>query len=185
MRDAVVNFQPEFLYRVREHVGPWLTGLARTLGQPQYQIRRTEYVGTVRLPMDELVAELRAGGFAWGPISWYHQPPVETDPNGSWTYRRSWLADRQLHVILSAEAREHVAVYAHEEYNWLRHPVKHGKQVGIDRERGAAEMRRWLEAQGVDVIDESRTRRNAVHLLHRLREQLATSLGLRSHIHRS
>lgn len=104
---------------------------------------------------------------------------METDPNGSWTYRRSLLADRQLHVILSAQAPEHIAVYAHEEYNWLRHPIKHGKQVGIDRERGAARMRRWLEAQGLDISEESRTRRYTVHLLHRFREQFATSLDLR------
>lgn len=179
MRDAVVNFQPDLLYRVRQRVGPWLTRLARTLGQPEYRIRQTEYVGTVRLPMEELIAKLRAGGFTWGPFSWYHQPPVETNPNGSWTYRRSLLADRQLHVILTAQAREHIAVYAHEEYNWLRHPVKHGKQVGIDREKGARRMRRWLEAQELDTSDESRSRRYAVHLLHRFRERLATSLDLR------
>jgi hypothetical protein len=179
MRDSVVKFEPDFPYWVRQYVGPGITRLARTIGQPEYRIRRTEYVGTVRLPMEELIAELRAGGFAWGPFSWYHQPPVETDPNGSWTYRRSLLADRQLHVVLSAQAREHVAVYAHEEYNWLRHPVKHGKQVGIDREKGAAEMRRWLETRGLDISDESRIRRHAVRLLHRFRERLATSLGLR------
>lgn len=69
MRDAVVNFQPDLMYRVRQRVDPWITRLARTLGQPEYRIRQTEYVGTVRLPMEELIAELRAGGFMWGPFS--------------------------------------------------------------------------------------------------------------------
>lgn len=179
MRTAVLNFDPDFLYRVRQRVSPWLTQFARTLGQPEYRIRQTEYVGAVQLPMEELIGELRAGGFTWDPLSWYHQPPVASDPNGSWAYRRSSLGDRQLHVILSAQAPEHVTVYAHEEYNWLRHPIKHAKQRGIDREKGATEMRRWLRAQGLDVDDESRTRRHAVELLSRFREELATSLGLR------
>lgn len=179
MREAVGHFQPDFLYRVRQHVGPWITGLARTLGQPEYRILQAEYVGTVSLPMEELIAVLRAGGFSWGPFSWYHQPPVQTDPNGSWTYRRSLLADRQLHVILVSQAPEHIAVFAHEEYNWLRHPVKHGKQVGIDRERGAARTGQWLEAKGLEISEESRIRRHTVHLLHRFQNQIATSLGLR------
>lgn len=178
MRDAAVNFQPDFLYRIRQYIGPIITRLARSLGQPEYRIHQTEYAGTVRLPMKELISELKTVGFTWGPFSWYHQPPVQTAPNGSWTYRRSLLADRQLHVILVAQAPENVAVYAHGEYNWLRHPIKHGKQLGIDRETGAREMRRVLETRGLDVSDESRKRRHAAHLLHRVRERLTAALRL-------
>lgn len=179
MQDGDVNFDPDLAYRIRQRIGPWLTRLAGTLGQPEYRIRPAEYVGTVDMPMTELIAVLRSGGFTWGPFSWYHQPPVETDPNGSWTYRRSLFADRQLHVILTAQAPEHITVYAHEEYNWLRHPIKHGEQVGIDREKGASEVRTWLEDRGLDVHDEGRTRREIARLLHEGRDRLVATVGRR------
>ena len=167
------DLRPDVPYRIRQAVGPWVDRAARALGQPEYRIRHAEYAGTVHCPMDEFVSTLRAGGFSWGPISWYHQPPVGRAPDGSWTYRDGPLADRQLHVVLYAREAERIDAYAHDEYNWMRHPVKHLKQVDIRRSKGAAEMRRWLDGRGLDYDHESRLRRRATRLAVRFRERLS------------
>ena len=130
MRPSTSNQRPDLPYRLRQFVGPWITRLARVIGAPDYRLRETEYVGTVDRSMDEVIEVLRSMGFTWGPVSWYHQPPVGTSPDGSWTYRRSILADRQLHVVLVARGPGRVDVYAHEEENWLRHPVLHLGELG-------------------------------------------------------
>ncbi len=158
MRPTIADIRPDVPYRVRHLVGPWLTGLARRIGRPEFRLHRSGYAGTVEMPMDEFERALSDGGFAWGPVSWYHQPPVGADPNGSWTYRRAPFADRQLHVILSRRDHERIDVYAHWESNWRRHPIRHAKQLGIDRAAGSASMQAWFDSQGIDYDSRSRTR---------------------------
>lgn len=174
MRTIVQTLQPDVPYRVRQRLGPWITRLARTLGQPEYQLRGTEYVGTVQKPLDELTETLKEHGFDWDPLAWYHQPPVGSKPDGSWTYRRGLLADRQLHAFLIAHSPEYIDVFAHEEYNWLRHPIKHLRQVGINRNAGSDEMRRWIERHGMEVDAKSRRRRRVAHAVKDLRKHLGS-----------
>jgi len=174
MRTIVETLQPDVPYRVRQRLGPWITRLARTLGQPEYRLHDTEYVGTVEQPLDEFTEALEEHGFEWDPLAWYHQPPVGSEPNGSWTYRRASLADRQIHVILIAHSAEYIDVFAHEEYNWLRHPIKHLRQVGIERRAGSSKMRRWIESHGVEVDARSRPRRRIAHALKDLRTYLGS-----------
>ncbi|MDS0258983.1 hypothetical protein NDI56_06205 [Haloarcula sp. S1CR25-12] len=168
MRETVADFRPDLPYRIRHLIGPWLTGVARLVGQPEFKLHRSGYAGTVELPRDELERELTRGGFAWGPVSWYHQPAVGSDPDGSWTFRRAPLSDRQLHVILIARAPDRIDVYAHWEYSWLRHPIKHARQLGIDREAGSATMRKWLDRRDVDYESNSRTRRKVGRAVRRV-----------------
>ena len=165
--------------RVRQVVGPWLNRLARTLGQPDYHVRRTEYVGTVHVSIDDLEAHLQRGGFTWAPFSLYHRTPTETSTDGSWTYRPWLLADRQLHVILFTQSSDRTDVYAHNEYNWLCHPYKHAKRKAVRRKEGAEQMRRWLDAQGLAYDHESVVPQKAVHLYERLREYLSNRDTLR------
>ncbi|NHN59384.1 MULTISPECIES: hypothetical protein [Halorussus] len=174
MRTIVETLQPEVPYRVRQRVGPCLTRLARTLGQPEFRLRDTGYVGTVQQPLDEFTETLQEHGFEWDPLAWYHQPPVGAEPNGSWTYRRSLLADRQIHVILIAHSPEYIDVFAHEEYNWLRHPIKHLRQVGIEREAGSRQIRRWIESHGIAIDAKSRRRRGIAHRVIDLHKYLAS-----------
>ena len=174
MRTIVETLQPDVPYRVRQRLGPWITRLARTLGQPEYRLHDTEYVGTVQQPLDEFTELLEEHGFEWDPLAWYHQPPVGSEPNGSWTYRRASLAGRQIHVILIAHSAEYIDVFAHEEYNWLRHPIKHLRQVGIERKAGSSKMRRWIESHGVEVDARSRPRRRIAHALNDLRTYLGS-----------
>jgi len=177
MRTVTGTLQPDVSYRVRQRLGPWITRFAKTFGQPEFHLRDTEYVGTIRQPLDEFTETLTAHGFEWDPLAWYHQPPVGSEPNGSWTYQRTPLADRQLHTILIAHSPEYVDVFAHEEYNWLRHPIKHFRQVGIEREAGSNEMRRWIESRGIEIDTKSRRGRRLSHAVNTLRRDLRSLIG--------
>jgi len=174
MRTIVETLQPDIPYRVRQRLGPWVTGLARRLGQPEYQLRGTEYVGTIEQPLDEFTETLRENGFEWDPLAWYHRPPVGSEPNGSWAYRQGSLADRQLHVILIGHSPEYIDVFAHEEYNWRRHPIKHLRQVGIERKTGRSKMRRWIESHGIEVDPKLRWRRRIAQAVTDLRRDIGS-----------
>lgn len=172
MEPSALDSRSGTSYRIRQVLGPWINRFSRVLGPKSYHIRRTEYVGTVDRPIDDLEAELRANGFTWAPFSLYHRTPMETSTDGSWSYRSSALADRQLHVVLFTQTPERVDIYAHLEYNWLRHPIRHARQIDIRREEGARRMRRWLDAQGMEYDHEWVIRRKTAHLFERFRERL-------------
>lgn len=176
MKRIFQRLQPDLPYRVRQQFGPWITRLGQTLGQPEYRLRDTEYVGTVQQPIDEFTERLQERGFEWDPLAWYHQPPVGSEPNGSWAYRQTLLADRQIHVILIAHSPEYFDVFAHKEYSWLRHPIKHFRQVGIDRKAGRDEMRQWIGCQDIEIDVKSRRRRQVTHALRDLRLYLGSSI---------
>lgn len=173
MTDAELGLRAGLPYRVRHAVGPWIDRLAELLGRPDYHVRPAEYAGTADCSMRDLEAKLQADGFSWAPFSLFHRTPADTRPVGSWTYRPSVLADRQLHVVLFAQSPETIDVYAHTEYNWLRHPLDHARQVGIDRRKGATLMRQWLHEREVAYDYESRTVRRLTHLLERVRERVS------------
>jgi hypothetical protein len=163
--------------RVRQRLGPWIDRLARRVGQPEYHVRDEGYAGTVSVPVADLESRLADAGFSWDPVSLYHRTQAGTGTDGSWVYRSSPLADRQLHVVLFAQSADRLDVYAHEEYSWLRHPVKHARQEDIRRERGAAELRRWLDEQPFEYEHESRARRRAAHIAERVRQAIPRTAG--------
>ncbi|MFB6129934.1 MAG: hypothetical protein ABEJ28_03825 [Salinigranum sp.] len=168
---SVNELQPELPYRVRQRIGPWIDRAVRALGQEGHLVRREEYVGTVELSMEELESRLKDAGFVWDPASLYHYTPARTESDGSMAYRSSYLADRQLHVLFFAQTPERIDVYAHDEYNWHRHPIKHFNQIDIRREQGAAEMRRGLDRLGVDYEHEPWPIRKLVHVAERLYQE--------------
>ncbi len=174
MKSIATTLQPDVPYRVRHWLGPLITRLGRTLGQPEYRLRDTEYVGTVQQPLDEFTETLQKHGFEWDPLAWYHQPSVGSEPNGSWAYRRTLLADRQIHVILIAHSPEYIDVFAHEECSWLRHPIKHLRQVGIERKSGRDQVRRWLDSHDVELDVKSRRVRRATRAVKDLQRYLGS-----------
>lgn len=147
----------------RHRVGPWIDRLAERLGQPTTRVYPSGYVGTVHRSLAELETELRDGGFTWDPISMYHYTLAGSTTDGSWMYRTSPLGDRQIHVVLFEHPPERVDVYAHEEFSWLRHPLKHAREVDIRRRKAVAEVRRWLASRGIDYERDSLPRRTVRH----------------------
>ena len=86
-------------------------------------------------------------------------------------YCSSPLSDRQIHVILFDQPNDTVGIYAHTEYNQVRHPIKHIRQVGVDRAEGAAQMRRWLDARDLNHDHGSRLTQTVTHFLERVFER--------------
>lgn len=164
--------------RFRQRIGPGLDRFAKILGQPTTHVYPSGYVATVHLSIEDLEAKLHDDGFTWDPLSTYHYTPEGSSTDGSWAYRSRWLADRQLHVVLFAQDSDRTDVYAHDEFNWLRHPIKHVREVDIRRNEGVAEMRRWLAVRGVEYERDSRVRRKIRHIVERIRERIHESGGL-------
>ena len=154
----------------RHRVGPWVDRVGEAVGQPTTRVYPEGYVGTVRVPISDLEAKLHEGGFRWDPVSMYHYTPSGSTTDGSWAYRSSPFGHRQLHVVLFAQHSDLIDVYAHDEFNWRRHPIKHARHVDIRREEGVAETRRWLEKRGIAYEREPRVVRAFKHAAERFAE---------------
>jgi hypothetical protein len=158
--------------RFRQRLGPVLNRLTGVVGQPTTQVYPSGYVATVHRPHDAVAAELEASGFTWDPLSMFHYTPTGSSTDGSWAYRSGPFAERQLHVVLFATRPDRTDVYAHDEFNWLRHPLKHADEVDIRRKSGATTMRRWLADSDLPAEQHSLARRKLGHAVERLRERL-------------
>lgn len=159
---------PSVPQRLRQRCGPLLNRFASAIGQPITHVYPEGYVGTIHRPIGDVESALSDGGFSWDPLSMYHHTPEGDEADGSWAYRSSWLADRQLHVVLFAEGDEVTEVYAHDEFNWSRHPIKHAQEIDIRRNEGSTEMRRWMDARDIEYEHDPvplRKFRHAVTLL--------------------
>ncbi|WP_415381799.1 hypothetical protein [Halosimplex sp. TS25] len=160
-------------YRLRRALGPFLDRAMRAVTDETIRVYPSGYAGTVHCEIDRLESVLSEHGFDWNPVSTYHYTRLGKQTNGSWVSRESPFADRQLHAVLVRQARGQIDVYAHEEYNWHRHPLKHTRDAGIDRERGVERMRAVLDDLDVDDRRESYVRRKVGHLGRRARAGLA------------
>ncbi|PSP69665.1 hypothetical protein BRC79_03875 [Halobacteriales archaeon QH_8_67_27] len=163
-------------YRVRRSIGPFLDRAVRTVVDETYEVKPSEYAATAHCRIDDLESELSEYGFRWNPLSMYHYTQLGNRTNGSWVLRSSPLADRQLHAILVKVGPEQIHVYAHEEYSWLRHPVKHAREVDLDRAGGADRMRRILSEIAIDTAEESITRRKVKHATRQVRKGISELL---------
>ena len=162
------NVRESAFREFRHRVGPWIDRIGNTLGRPTTRVYPSGYVGTVRVPISDLEAKLHDDGFEWDPVSMYHRTPGGSTTDGSWAYRSSPFGHRQLHVVLFAQRSDIIDVYAHDEFNWRRHPLEHARETDIRREEGVAEMRRWLDARGIAYERDSFVVRKIKHRLERL-----------------
>lgn len=165
--------QRRLTYRIRRAVGPWVDRVARRFVGATDHVFPEEYAATVECSVADLESRLSEHGFRWNPLSMYHRAQFGNRSNGSWVLRQGLFSDRQLHVILIKQGEAQVDVYAHDEYSWLRHPIKHAEQVDMRREEGANQALRHLDAMAVDYVRESTVRRRAAHLGRRVRKRLS------------
>lgn len=159
------------LRQLRHRLGPAIDRVAEAIGRPVDHVHPAGYVGTVRLPLAELEGRLDEAGFAWDPVSLYHYTPTGNSANGSWAYRSSPLADRQRHVVLFDQGTQEVDAYAHAEYSWLRHPIKHAAQENIRHEPAVNAVRRCFDEQNVPYDRRSRAARTVKHRIERIRRR--------------
>ncbi|WP_436931147.1 hypothetical protein [Halosimplex halobium] len=165
-------------YRLRRAVGPHLDRAVRTVVDETVRVYPEGYAGTVSGRVEVVESALSDAGFSWNPVSMYHYTPLGNRTNGSWVLRESPFADRQLHLVLVERGPERVDVYAHEENNWRRHPLRHVRDAGIDRDSGAERARSILEGLDLEHAHATYLRRKLGHLARRCRRWLdGRSLG--------
>lgn len=140
----------EGLNKARELVWPLCHRVLKTVSDA-YAVTQTtedEYVATARETQESLEARLSELGFERTPIA---SLKVRFDGNvsdGSWVYRDSKLADRQLHVVLHELADQHgVDVYAHVEDSWIRHPLAHLRKKSYSAHGGVSSVRSLLDRE--------------------------------------
>lgn len=156
----------DFVERVRRYFIPKLgrvtAAINRETGTDYYVERPTdhrEFVGTVPLDEEALEARLHDINAVRNPLAaWKHLPGVGVDEQGSWAWRGDVLvdengnyvfehdpwADMQLHFILYEidGSLGSTAVFAHWEYSWKTHPIKHYNGGGLNGE--------WRDHTGVE-----------------------------------
>jgi hypothetical protein len=123
-----------------------------------------EYVGLVHHDVASTVERLRERGFTENALAAYKTiegTSVSEQASLAWRGPRDELtdgadglpdsdplADRQLHIILfELDGRPGTTtVFAHWEYSWITHPIKHYRGTGVRDRLGASTARRFLEA---------------------------------------
>lgn len=122
------------------------------------QSRNHGFVG--RVPMGEEAFEeyLHEWGFERNPLSSFKYRLQYSDvEEGSW--RKIGLEDSpvgQIHVVLYDGSEINNAkngecfVYAHWEYRWDIHPIKHYRATDVDSKRGVMYVRDLLDDSGID-----------------------------------
>lgn len=110
-------------------------------------ITRGEYAGVYRGSLAETEAILYSEGFFRNPTARLKTRDGEPE-DGSWVYRESPLAPRQLHLMLFERADGHTDIYAHEELSSVNplcamaHFTGAGQTVaaGVFRARGLLDL---------------------------------------------
>ncbi|XVH33622.1 hypothetical protein ACNS7O_17040 (plasmid) [Haloferacaceae archaeon DSL9] len=139
--------------RIRRLVLPTVHRIAEPLGGfAQCVMNPTEYVGTVKRKLGDLRSDLRSMGFRREPISSLKQRDDGAPSIGSWVWRASVWAKRQLHVTLFWNPDHGVEIWAHWEYSWIRHPLKHYRCAAYDPLGGVKSMRRLLTAKNIPYV---------------------------------
>ena len=146
----VPGMELDLATRLRRRVLPTVHRIKEPFGGfAQCTMHPSEYVGTVHRGLTDFRPDLEAMKFSPEPIASLKVHEDGRASAGSWVRRQSPMADWQLHVTLFQDGRDAVEVFAHREYSWLRHPVKHYKSEGWDTTGGVKRMRSLLSDHNV------------------------------------
>lgn len=135
---------------LRARTLPWLhRWLALVGAYAEGDVDRSSYALTAALGEEALERRLHAAGFVRNPVAALKRRPSDREA-GSWAWRRTLLADRQLHVVLfPGPDPDETDVYAHEEPSWITHPIAHYRERGVDVEAGVDRTRERFEDAGI------------------------------------
>lgn len=113
------------------------------------EVSRSSYALTAELDPERLERTLHDLGFVRNPLAAFKRRS-DGHEVGSWVWRASLLADRQLHVqLFTGSTSGETDVYAHEEPSWITHPVAHYRAQGVDVVAGVRSVRARFRAAGV------------------------------------
>lgn len=130
----------DFWEKLRQWLVPRLSSIIPGGHCCERQTSMNQLVDTVALSEEELEVVLHSLEFVRNPLShwkrvgdhgetgsWAWRGAVEVDEDGEHSFDRDPLADGQIHIILFELDGDSgtTAVYAHWEYSWLTHPIRH------------------------------------------------------------
>lgn len=153
LRDGLGSAGPaaEYWERLRGRVLPGLDDLARRLdlGYAAYELGPREYAGTLDVEPEAAERLLYRNGFRRNPFAAYKTLPDGREEVGSWSYRSSRLARRQVHVMLFDRDGQGTDVYAHSEYSAINPLVayRHYTGQGYSPPKGQAKLHARLPDQ--------------------------------------
>ncbi len=112
-----------------------------------YQLSLDEVVGTIDATPEAVERLLWESGAKRMPLAALKDLPDGRVERGSWAYRDSLLASKQVHVMLFATATGETLVAAHEEANALSpfRALEHYRGVGYDVPAGERAVRERLD----------------------------------------
>jgi len=125
----------------------WLRRKGLTALNLEKRLNEDSFVGTFHGTVSKFEESLVSMGFKRNPLAWikFNQHGKTT---ASWARRKSPLAHKQLHVTLqSTHNGSKTRVYAHREYSWARHPIRHLQEKNVDYKGGSRRLRGILEGQ--------------------------------------
>lgn len=146
-------------------LGRVLAEVNDALGTEYYATLSTdhdEYAGVVELSKEEVESLLHDMGACRNPAAaWKRLKNTQKYEQGSWAFRGSWgnkdwhhdpFGDYQLHVILFELDNDPAttALFAHYEYSWVTHPIKHYRGAAVAGD-GSYMLRRLLSKNDVYV----------------------------------
>lgn len=113
-----------------------------------------EYAVTMYCPENELEDVLDELGFS---PSMFSALKIRFDGNmedGSWVWRKSLLADYQLHIVSHhREDSDGIDIYAHWERSTVTHPLQHYRKVEYDANAGIETVRDMLDSYRCNTDD--------------------------------
>ena len=99
-----------------------------------------QYVGRIQIDEESFEEVLEQLGFIRNPLAYYKYTPEDRPSTGSWVLLSGdgpikIRSGRQLHITIY-ESEDGIDVFAHNEFDWREHPVRHLREEIILYELG-------------------------------------------------
>lgn len=113
-----------------------------------------QFVGTINLTKHETILLFKMHGFTDNPLAALKSFDGRYEI-ASLAFRERLFSKHQIHIILFEldDDPYTTAIFAHKEYSWVRHPIKHYKVDYISNEEGVRYVRqllRYTSREGYD-----------------------------------
>ncbi|GAB7094531.1 hypothetical protein JCM30237_16840 [Halolamina litorea] len=140
--------ETEFWEFVRGTAIPLLdrAGRALNIGYAAYTVGYHEYAGTLDMSAEDAESFLYEHGFRRNPLSAYKTLPDGREEAGSWVYRESLFATKQLHVMTFERDTGGTDCFAHWEYSAINPltALRHYRGKDYSPKQGREKLRNRL-----------------------------------------
>lgn len=140
--------------RLVPRIGKLFALLEEYLGEEYYhnsEQRRNQFVGRIEMSEGEFEELLHEYEYDRNPFAWLKSNDGEVE-EGSWRYCDD---EMQVHLVFydgeyapNANSGE-LFLYAHYEYRWDVHPLKHLSGENVDTNEGVQRVRKMLQDEGI------------------------------------